>query len=257
MSNLANIQPPLKYCQGQSRSCPNIATHKIVLVSKNGQSTTTAFRCEKHKRKPTVSRKIEDTIELSQSKSLQQVNEFLSSIVGRNIHSKDHNTKSPFEVKYLKDKGGVMCYARKTNKWKFVSYEQISYVSPLTSMQERMLRGEVCPYCGRESEYMDSEIIYGKSYGMIYICRHCDAYCGVHKNSDQALGRLANAELREWKKKAHDAFDPIWKSNLKRRKEAYAWLGKQIGTPPEYTHIGMMGVNTCKKVVEICKKELE
>ena len=31
---------------------------------------------------------------------------------------------------------------------------------------------------------------------MIYICKPCDAYVGVHKGTDKALGRLANKELR-------------------------------------------------------------
>ena len=31
------------------------------------------------------------------------------------------------------------------------------------------------------------------------------AYVGVHKGTDKPLGRLANAELRYWKKRAHAA----------------------------------------------------
>lgn len=70
-----------------------------------------------------------------------------------------------------------------------------------------------CDYCGRRAEYVDSKVIYGKSYGMIYLCRNCMAYVGVHKGSDKPLGRLANAQLRHWKKEAHAAFDPpleVW-----------------------------------------------
>ena len=66
--------------------------------------------------------------------------------------------------------------------------------------------GLICPYCGNNSEYIDSSFIYGKSYGMIYLCRPCEAYVGVHKGTDKALGRLANKELRESKKEAHFYF---------------------------------------------------
>ena len=72
-----------------------------------------------------------------------------------------------------------------------------------------MGRGQkiLCDYCGRQAEYVDSAEIYnGKSYGMIYLCRPCKAYVGVHRGSDKPLGRLADAELREWKKRAHAAF---------------------------------------------------
>ena len=43
-----------------------------------------------------------------------------------------------------------------------------------------ILSGKICPYCGKESELIDSTEIYnGKSYGKMYICRPCDAYVGV------------------------------------------------------------------------------
>lgn len=62
------------------------------------------------------------------------------------------------------------------------------------------MRKVYCDYCGRETEYVDSKVIYGKSYGKIYLCRNCMAYVGVHKGTDKPLGRLANAELRNWKR---------------------------------------------------------
>lgn len=86
------------------------------------------------------------------------------------------------------------------------------------------MRKVFCDYCGERAEFVDSKIVYGKSYGKIYLCRKCMAYVGVHKGTDIPLGRLANAELRYWKKAAHAAFDPIWKYGLKKRNEAYAWL---------------------------------
>jgi len=56
---------------------------------------------------------------------------------------------------------------------------------------------------------------------MIYLCRSCDAYVGVHKGTDKPKGRLANAELREYKKKAHSAFDPLWRFGGMMRRQAY------------------------------------
>lgn len=79
---------------------------------------------------------------------------------------------------------------------------------------DEIFTGKICPYCGKPTEYVDSSVIYGRSYGMIYLCRDCRAYVGVHKGTDQALGRLANAELRKAKKEAHFYFDQIAKTNL-------------------------------------------
>ena len=113
-----------------------------------------------------------------------------------------------------------------------------------------------CDYCGRRAEFMDSAAVYNDhSYGMIYMCRPCDAYVGVHKGSKQPLGRLANSQLRCWKKAAHAAFDPLWKSGRKTRSQAYSWLAQKMGLPQALTHIGMFDVEQCKKVVNIMKNE--
>lgn len=125
----------------------------------------------------------------------------------------------------------------------------------MTQYFEEIIKGKVCPYCYEKTEFVDSEIIYGKSYGMIYLCRPCDAYCGVHKGTVQSLGRLANKELRGYKKLAHEYFDKLW--NTKggmTRNEAYKWLSEQLGLNKEHTHIGMFSVNTCKRVIEVCSK---
>nr|WP_305144883.1 DUF3268 family zinc-finger domain-containing protein [Anaerotruncus sp. DFI.9.16] len=119
------------------------------------------------------------------------------------------------------------------------------------------VRKVYCDYCGRETEYVDSKVIYGKSYGKIYLCRNCMAYVGVHKGTDKPLGRLANAELRNWKKAAHAVFDPLWKYGRFRghRNAAYAWLAQKMGLPVEKTHIGMFDVGQCRKAIEIIEKE--
>lgn len=119
------------------------------------------------------------------------------------------------------------------------------------------MRNVYCDYCSRLTEYVDSKVIYGKSYGNIYLCRNCMAYVGVHKGTDKPLGRLANAELRYWKKAAHAVFDPLWQYGCFRhqRNAAYAWLAEQMRLPREKTHIGMFDVDQCKQVIAICQNE--
>ncbi|MBQ9346670.1 MAG: DUF3268 family zinc-finger domain-containing protein [Oscillibacter sp.] len=120
------------------------------------------------------------------------------------------------------------------------------------------MRVVFCDYCGNRAEFVDSSVIYrGKSYGMIYLCPHCGAYVGVHRGTDKPLGRLANAELRRWKKAAHAAFDPLWRYGrfAGRRNDAYAWLAEQMGLPPSETHIGMFDVLKCRMVVQICRAD--
>jgi hypothetical protein len=124
----------------------------------------------------------------------------------------------------------------------------------LSDVQISIMQGKICPYCMGESKYVDSSVIYGKSYGMIYLCDSCDAYCGVHKGTNTSLGRLANKELRHWKKEAHKYFDVLWKGGTMNRREAYHELSKQLSIPTEYCHIGMFSVDTCIRVVAWSKE---
>lgn len=117
----------------------------------------------------------------------------------------------------------------------------------------------ICPYCGAQAEYTDSKDIYhGHSYGMIYICRACDAYVGVHSGSDMPKGTLANAELRYWRRLAHAASDPLWQSGAfyRRRNAAYSWLSEKMALSKEETHIGMFDVEACKKLINIISQEI-
>lgn len=121
------------------------------------------------------------------------------------------------------------------------------------------MRKVICPYCGAQADYTDSKNIYhGHSYGMIYICRACDAYVGVHSGSDMPKGTLANAELRYWRRLAHAAFDPLWQSGAfyRRRNAAYSWLSEKMALSKEETHIGMFGVEACKKLINIISQEI-
>lgn len=110
----------------------------------------------------------------------------------------------------------------------------------------------ICPYCSSFSEQVNGDIVYPHrkdlSHLTFYICKPCDAYVGCHGTSSKPLGRLANAELRKAKNAAHRAFDPIWKSKLMNRKQAYKWLAESLGVDGSDCHIGMFDVETCKKV---------
>ena len=116
----------------------------------------------------------------------------------------------------------------------------------------------ICDYCGKPAQFVDSALVYhGHSYGRVYYCPDCQAWVGVHKGTDRPLGRLADAELRRWKRIAHMNFDRIWRNNRRMsRKKAYEWLSSQMGLPAEETHIGMFDVGRCKEVIALCKKRL-
>lgn len=128
---------------------------------------------------------------------------------------------------------------------------------PLTEKHKLILEGKICPYCSKETVLVGSEVIYGRSYGMIYLCRDCMAYVGCHPNTTKSLGRVADGKLRAAKRQAHKYFDQIWKSGLLSRHKAYQWLSEQLGIPSEYTHIGMFKIETCNKVAQISYQYLK
>lgn len=114
-----------------------------------------------------------------------------------------------------------------------------------------------CQYCNGEARLVDSSIVYGKSYGLIYFCQPCDAYVGIHKGTTTPLGTLANRETRFWRNRAHAAFDPLWKKDsparrFEKRGHAYQWLAEQLGIPVQQCHIAMFDRDRCAEVVRIC-----
>ena len=113
-----------------------------------------------------------------------------------------------------------------------------------------------CPYDGERAEFVDSKVVYGKSYGMIWRCPKCDARVGVHKGSDQPLGRLADKELRNMKQKVHGVFDKLWEEGMS-RSEAYKWLAIQMDITREECHIGMFNLDRCRQAIEHCRAFLQ
>ena len=120
-----------------------------------------------------------------------------------------------------------------------------------------------CDYCGGDAHLTTSRKVYGgRDYGPIYYCAPCRAWVGVHKGTTNPLGRVANAELREWKKRAHAAFDPLWKAKIARegcskshaRNSGYAWLASHLGISVKDCHIGMFDVDLCQRTVMLCEK---
>lgn len=119
-----------------------------------------------------------------------------------------------------------------------------------------------CPYCGAEVILRDATFIYhnskSKDWGNMWVCSNypkCNSYVGCHQGTSLPLGRLANERLRTLKMEAHKQFDPIWKSGLMNRKDAYKWLSSMLGISMEECHIGLFDIKMCQKVIHLCKKQ--
>ncbi len=114
-----------------------------------------------------------------------------------------------------------------------------------------------CDYCGRPAKLVAGNSIYPNKPELankaFWVCYPCNARVGCHNGTTRPLGRMANTALRRWRRKAHEAFDPVWREGHRNRKSAYKWLAKSMGIPVDKCHIAMFSVADCKKVIEICE----
>ncbi|MDZ7355769.1 MAG: DUF3268 family zinc-finger domain-containing protein [candidate division KSB1 bacterium] len=124
-----------------------------------------------------------------------------------------------------------------------------------------------CDYCRKPARLVTGDVIYPHRTDLynkkFWYCAACDAWVGCHSNSrlNKPLGRLANAELREWKQRAHAAFDPLWIRKMEKEacskadaiKAGQKWLAEKLGIAISECHIGMFDVEQCQAVVKICE----
>lgn len=106
------------------------------------------------------------------------------------------------------------------------------------------LHPTVCNLCGGRVIYTSNARIYGRKYGSgrCYLCTRCGAYVGTHKpRPREAMGLLADHDMRELKKVCHSLFDPLWKGKPKahkKRNDLYSWLANKMRIPRENCHFG-------------------
>ncbi len=98
-----------------------------------------------------------------------------------------------------------------------------------------------------------------------WYCGDCGAYCGCHKGTKKALGRPANAELRNARTQLHQKrLDPIWRDaagsydvhhqdRIARkiitnaaRSRTYAFLAEKLGITVKDCHVAMFSLEQCR-----------
>jgi hypothetical protein len=113
-----------------------------------------------------------------------------------------------------------------------------------------------CDYCGKPAGLFTGKDVYPHrkelAHKLFWVCWSCDAWVGCHDEGDghRPLGDLAREDLRDARRAAHDAFDPLWQSGVMKRADAYAWLSHATGIPEFRCRIGMMDVEQCRRVVD-------
>lgn len=117
-----------------------------------------------------------------------------------------------------------------------------------------------CPYCANAVALVNNQVIYGRAYGewpYAYHCRPCDAYVGLHPQTDIPLGTLATAPLRKLRKQAKTAFYYLQMATGKNRDAMHHWLSATLQIPSAGCHIGMFDEPLCKQVYRVCQRRLQ
>lgn len=110
-----------------------------------------------------------------------------------------------------------------------------------------MSEGLSCPECGAPM------VLRRSKYGPFYGCStfpECYAAHGAHANG-VPLGIPTDKETKEWRIKAHEAFDQLWKGKgapMSRRK-AYLLMGDLMDLPSEEVHIGRFTTDQCRELI--------
>jgi len=108
----------------------------------------------------------------------------------------------------------------------------------------------VCQYCKREAQKVGGKEIYPHRRDLyeklFWLCQPCDAYAGhIHDNV-----MLANKDLRQARKIAHENFDMLWISKKYQRKILYKMLANYMKLDKDNCHIALFNIEQCKKVLE-------
>jgi hypothetical protein len=121
----------------------------------------------------------------------------------------------------------------------------------------------ICPYCNSGSELMCSSKVYqSDNPEPVYACLPCDAWIEIDKNNTsasppEALGRLANAELRAAKNQAHTVFDLLWQNEFLSRSAAYKWLVSAMDSHRRDCHFAMFDVAQCQTATALSQAKLD
>lgn len=117
-----------------------------------------------------------------------------------------------------------------------------------------------CPFCQGPVRLIHNSEIYGRAFGRwpyAYACTPCNAYVGVHPNTDIPLGYLANGATRKARKLAKEVFYHLLQYEDWSRKQGYRWLRKEMGIPGKECHFGMFNERQCELAMLVCHIHME
>lgn len=109
-----------------------------------------------------------------------------------------------------------------------------------------------CPQCGDPMKLIKSKFKNPYFWG----CRNYPACSGRHSAhpNGEPMGVPADAETRQMRIKAHEAFDQLWKKWGYSRNESYEFLQLIMGMTKDEAHIANFNKDQCISLIEKIEK---
>lgn len=108
-----------------------------------------------------------------------------------------------------------------------------------------------CRYCAGVVVIAHHENVYGKKSGgrwpWRYVCQDCSASVGMHTGTAIPLGTLANASLREARRRGKAPFSKLERMKLVKRRDLYASLARHLGLHVDRCHFAMFEAKQCEQ----------
>jgi len=157
-----------------------------------------------------------------------------------------------------------MIDARSRSPEKLVPPAPLPYVSrrQLAKVGSPLPPPTACRYCGSPVRLgTHAEVYQGRSFGdwpYVYRCveDRCGAYVGLHPKTDLPLGTLADARLREARRRHKAPFVSLKRLMGWSDHQAYAWLADRLGIPLRDCHWSWFEVNDCQAAGALCREAL-
>lgn len=114
-----------------------------------------------------------------------------------------------------------------------------------------------CSYCQQSAvllRWQQPGYPYPADWGPAWKCEPCDAFIRCYQGTTRPLGTLADAPTRHWRHLAHQALDPLWQGGEQSRSAVYRWLAQELGIPEDLAHIGLMGPEACRRLIEAVER---
>lgn len=136
----------------------------------------------------------------------------------------------------------------------------LPYVSrkALKRVKDWVYPSKVCNVCQEEAVVLcnNREVYNGKQYGKwpyVYRCVACNAYVGLHPDTDLPLGTLADASTREARNASKQLFHKVTELYFGGKREAaYPWFANQLKMATNVCHFGMFDEVDALRAGEVC-----